>query len=134
MWSTEQLPDDFLKLISGMLPQPSQGEAACWLTEDDEQEAPTAELLANGTGRGASVEILQARFPGKTVIWRRPFRKLVDSHQPHAEAAFLYDKDRRIDQEEVRAALSATGSPVVQYAVKTQPGLLDDVFNLDGIK
>ena len=130
MWSTEQPLDTFLKLISRMLPKPRKGEEAHWLTAEDEQEAPTAELLANGPNREVNVHLLNAQFPGMTVIWRRPFLKLVDSRRPHAEAAFLYDPDHRIDQSQVRAALSATGSPVVREAVKTQPGLLDEV--LDG--
>jgi ribosomal protein L30/L7E len=132
MWSTEQPLDAFLKMISRMLPEPRQGEEARWLTAEDEQDAPTAKILVNGPGRDANVHLLNAQFPGTTVIWRRPFRKLVDSSRPHAEAAFLYARDHPIDQSQVRAALSATGSPVVRHAVKTQPGLLDDV--LDGAK
>lgn len=129
MWSTEQPLDAFLELISRMLPRPRKGEEAHWLTAEDELEAPTAELLAKGPGRQDNVHILNAQFPGTTVIWRRPFLKLVDSRRPHAEAAFLYDSDDGIDQSQVRAALSVTGSPVVREAVESQPGLLNEVID-----
>jgi ribosomal protein L30/L7E len=130
MWSTEQPLDTFLKSISKLLPQPSRNEEARWLTAKDEQEGSTADLLVKGASREASVHLLQARFPGTIVIWRRPFRKLAASSQRHAEAAFLYDSDRSIDQSQVRAALIVTGSPVVRQVIETQPELLDDVLNI----
>jgi hypothetical protein len=129
MWSTEQSLDTFLKVISKMLPQPSRDEEAHLLTADDEREASTADLLVKGTGRELSVHLLRAQFPGTTVVWRRPFRKLAESRRRHAEIGFLYDSDHGIDQDQVRAALSATGSPVVRQVAKTQPTLLDDVLN-----
>ena len=130
MWSTEESLDMFLQAIGKLLPQPRHGEEAKWLTAEDELERPTADLLAKGPGREDNVHILQARFPGTTVLWRRPFRKLAVSSQPHAEAAFLYDSDRSFDQSQVRAALIATGSPVVRQAVEKRPKLLDDVLNI----
>jgi ribosomal protein L30/L7E len=132
MWSTDEAPDAFLKMIGGMLPRPSEKEGAHWLTATDEGEAPTSELLANGTGREVNLRIVHAHFPGTTVVWRRPFRKLEDSRKPHAEGAFIYDKDYGIDQSQVIAAVTATGSPVVRHAVKTRPDLLETI--LDGAK
>jgi ribosomal protein L30/L7E len=128
MWSTEQPLDTFLKAITGMLSKPHKSEEAHWLTADGEKEAPTAEFLANLPVRDGTVHLLNAQFPGTTVVWRRPFRKLEGSNRPHAEAAFLYDPDYSIDPGQVRAAVSATGSPVVREAVRTQPDLLDNVL------
>jgi ribosomal protein L30/L7E len=132
MWSTDEAPDAFLKMVGEMLPRPSEKEGAHWLTATDEGETLTSELLAKGTGREVKLRILHAHFPGTTVVWRRPFRKLEDSRKSHAEGAFIYDKDYSIDQSQVRAAVAATGSPVVRHAVKTRPDLLETV--LDGTK
>jgi ribosomal protein L30/L7E len=130
MWSTEQSLDTFLMTISKMLPQPSPDEEACWLTAKDEQEAPTRDLLIAEARRKAGIHLLQAEFPGTTVVWRRPFCKLAESRQRHAEAALVYDSDHSIDQSQVLDALFATGSPVVQQALRTQPGLLNSVLNI----
>lgn len=131
MWSTDATLRSFLYSVVDVLPAPRENDQALWLVSDEEErEGLTQVVLKSGPKMLDEARLLSAHFPGTTAYWRRPFRKLQVSKVKHAEAAFVYDLNRDVDQGQLYAAIRATGSPVVRRLLETEPTLLADILQV----